>query len=146
MSEAKAKTRVMPARRGQNHTRAADQILTEIEGRTNQARKALAQLAWNALGIISDGFRQNQSPFLPWESLATKDGAYSTTADLPRTCAVLDTRGDPFHHLTGLRTARAGLQAVLPNPRDRSFQPTCRLAPCTLPRNGCDPCSIDPQG
>ena len=61
MSKSKRKDQSDAARRGQNHARAADEILTEIDSRTNQA----AQLVENAWGVLADGFRQNQSPFLP---------------------------------------------------------------------------------
>ena len=64
--------------RGQNHSRAADQILTEIDGGANYA----AQFAENFWSVLAGRFRQCLDPQRsPWQALA-KDGADSSTSTM----------------------------------------------------------------
>ena len=79
--KSKCKDQSNASRGGQNYSRAADQILTEIDGGANYA----AQFAENFWSVPAGRFRQSLDPQRsPWQALA-KDGADFSTSTMPDT-------------------------------------------------------------
>src|ERR1035437_9485205 len=79
--ESKCKDQSDASRGGQDHSRAADHILTEIDGGANYP----AQFAETFWSVLAGRFRQGLGPqWSPWQAIA-KGGADSSTSSKPET-------------------------------------------------------------